>query len=117
VLTASTDFALLAAAANLARLPKALATLRADPLRCCHSNWNLPRRGHVHGIGKTAVSEINPVPLTELIVTRLDDTSKDGMVVAIQRELGQPIKLIGLGKQPDDLQPFAVKQFAQALFE
>jgi len=111
VLTASTNFALLAAAANLARLPKALAALRADPLRCRHSNWNLPRRGQVHGIGKTAVREINPVPLTELIVTKLGDTSKDGMVVAIQRELGQSIKFIGLGEQPDDLRPFDLKQF------
>lgn len=117
VLTTSTDIALLAAAANLDRLRKALAALRADPPRCRRPKRNFSRRGHVHGIGKTAVCEINPVPLTELIVTKLDDTSKDGMVVTIQRELGQPIKLIGLGKQPEDLQPFAVKQFAQALFE
>ena len=44
-------------------------------------------------------------------------TSKGGMVVAIQKELGLPIKFIGLGEQPDDLQPFDAKQFAQALFE
>src|SRR6202142_3735867 len=57
------------------------------------------------------------VPLTGLIVTKLDGTSKGGMVVAIQQELGLPIKFIGLGEQPDDLQPFDAKQFAQALFE
>jgi len=57
------------------------------------------------------------VPLTGLIVTKLDGTSKGGMVVAIQKELGLPIKFIGLGEQPDDLQPFDPKQFAQALFE
>jgi fused signal recognition particle receptor len=57
------------------------------------------------------------VPLTGLIVTKLDGTSKGGMVVAIQKELGLPIKFIGLGEQPDDLQPFDAKQFAQALFE
>ena len=56
------------------------------------------------------------VPLTGLIVTKLDGTSKGGMVVAIQKELGLPIKFIGLGEQPDDLQPFDAKQFAQALF-
>ena len=56
-------------------------------------------------------------PLTGLIVTKLDGTSKGGMVVAIQKELGLPIKFIGLGEQPDDLQPFDAKQFAQALFE
>lgn len=56
------------------------------------------------------------VPLTGLIVTKLDGTSKGGMVIAIQRELGLPIKFIGVGEQPDDLQPFDPKQFAAALF-
>jgi fused signal recognition particle receptor len=56
------------------------------------------------------------VPLTGLIVTKLDGTSKGGMVVAIQKELGLPIKFIGLGEQPDDLQPFDARQFAEALF-
>ncbi|MEY2407957.1 MAG: fused signal recognition particle receptor [Verrucomicrobiota bacterium] len=57
------------------------------------------------------------VTLTGLVVTKLDGTSKGGMVVAIQKELGIPIKFIGLGEQPDDLQPFDAKQFAGALFE
>ncbi len=55
-------------------------------------------------------------PLSGLIVTKLDGTSKGGMVVAIQKELGLPIKYVGLGEQPDDLQPFDAKQFAEALF-
>ena len=55
-------------------------------------------------------------PLSGLIVTKLDGTSKGGMVVAIQKELGLPIKFIGLGEQADDLQPFDAKQFAEALF-
>jgi len=57
------------------------------------------------------------VTLTGLVVTKLDGTSKGGMVVAIQRELGLPIKFVSLGEQPDDLQPFDAKQFAEALFE
>ena len=57
------------------------------------------------------------VPLTGLVVTKLDGTSKGGMVVAIQRELGLPIKFVGLGEQADDLQAFDAEQFAQALFE
>jgi len=57
------------------------------------------------------------VPLTGLVVTKLDGTSKGGMVVAIQKELGLPIKFVGLGEQPDDLQPFDPRQFAEALFE
>jgi fused signal recognition particle receptor len=56
------------------------------------------------------------VPLTGLVVTKLDGTSKGGMVVAIQKELGLPIKFIGVGEQADDLQPFDPKQFAEALF-
>jgi fused signal recognition particle receptor len=56
------------------------------------------------------------VPLSGLIVTKLDGTSKGGMVVAIQKELGLPIKFVGLGEQADDLQPFNAKQFADALF-
>jgi len=63
------------------------------------------------------VREFNKaVPLTGLIVTKLDGTSKGGMVVAIQKELGLPIKFVGLGEQADDLQPFDAKQFAGALF-
>jgi fused signal recognition particle receptor len=56
-------------------------------------------------------------PLTAIIVTKLDGTSKGGMVVAIQKELGLPIKFIGISEQRDDPQPFDSKQFAQALFE
>jgi fused signal recognition particle receptor len=57
------------------------------------------------------------VPLSGLIVTKLDGTSKGGMVVAIQKELGLPIKFVGLGEQADDLQPFDARQFAEALFD
>jgi fused signal recognition particle receptor len=56
------------------------------------------------------------VRLTGLIITKLDGTSKGGMAVAIQRELGLPIKFVGLGEQADDLQPFDARQFAAALF-
>ncbi len=74
--------------------------------------------------GSTGMNALNQarefnkaVPLTGLIVTKLDGTSKGGMVVAIQKELGLPIKFVGLGEQTDGLQPFDAKQFAQALFE
>jgi fused signal recognition particle receptor len=55
-------------------------------------------------------------PISGLIVTKLDGTSKGGMVVAIQKELGLPVKFVGLGEHADDLQPFDAKQFAAALF-
>ncbi len=74
--------------------------------------------------GSTGMNALNQarefhkaVPLTGLIVTKLDGTSKGGIVIAIHKELGLPIKFIGLGEQPDDLQPFDAKQFAAALFE
>jgi fused signal recognition particle receptor len=56
------------------------------------------------------------VKLTGLVITKLDGTSKGGAVVAIQRDLGIPVKFIGVGEKPDDLQPFDAKEFAEALF-
>ncbi|MFT4690522.1 MAG: signal recognition particle-docking protein FtsY [Verrucomicrobiia bacterium] len=56
------------------------------------------------------------VPLTGLVITKLDGTSKGGMVVGIHKEMKLPVKFIGLGEQPDDLQPFDAKHFAEALF-
>jgi len=65
----------------------------------------------------TQAREFNKtVSLTGLVITKLDGTSKGGMVVAIHQELDLPIKFIGLGEQPDDLQPFDAAQFAKALF-
>lgn len=54
--------------------------------------------------------------VTGLVVTKLDGTAKGGIVVAIARELKIPVKFVGLGEQPDDLQPFDPPQFAAALF-
>lgn len=56
-------------------------------------------------------------PLTGIILTKLDGTAKGGIVVAIQRELGLPIKFIGTGEQIDDLQPFDPQSFVSNLFE
>ena len=56
------------------------------------------------------------VPLTGLVITKLDGTSRGGMVVAIQHELDLPVKFIGLGEQPDDLRPFSAPDYARALF-
>ncbi|HTG45330.1 MAG TPA: signal recognition particle-docking protein FtsY [Verrucomicrobiae bacterium] len=56
------------------------------------------------------------VTLTGLVITKLDGTSKGGMVAAISQELGLPVKFVGLGEQADDLQPFSAAGFASALF-
>ncbi len=55
-------------------------------------------------------------PLTGVIVTKLDGTAKGGILVPIVRELGVPIKFIGVGEQPGDLQPFDSQEFVRALF-
>jgi len=55
------------------------------------------------------------VGLTGLVLTKLDGTAKGGMVVRIYRELGVPIKLIGVGEQLEDLQPFDPKAFVDSL--
>ena len=54
-------------------------------------------------------------PLTGLIITKLDGTSRGGALVGIYRELKLPIYFVGLGEQPDDLQPFSAKNYANAI--
>ncbi len=53
--------------------------------------------------------------LTGIILTKLDGTAKGGIVIAIARELGVPVKFVGLGEGIDDLQPFDAREFTQAL--
>ena len=55
------------------------------------------------------------VGLTGLILTKLDGTAKGGIIVRIHRELGVPIKLVGVGERLEDLQPFDPKAFVDAL--
>lgn len=55
-------------------------------------------------------------PLTGLIVTKLDGSSRGGALVGIYRELKLPIYFVGLGEQPEDLQPFCAADYAQAIF-
>ncbi|MFC7402651.1 signal recognition particle-docking protein FtsY [Citricoccus sp. GCM10030269] len=55
------------------------------------------------------------VNITGIALTKLDGTAKGGIVVAIQRQLGVPVKLVGLGEGPDDLAPFNAEGFVDAL--
>lgn len=55
------------------------------------------------------------VDVTGIVLTKLDGTAKGGIVVAIQRQLGVPVKLIGLGEGADDLAPFETEAFVDAL--
>ncbi|MGY2875464.1 fused signal recognition particle receptor [Marmoricola sp. URHA0025 HA25] len=55
------------------------------------------------------------VDVTGIVLTKLDGSAKGGIVVAVQRELGVPVKLVGLGEGPDDLAPFDPEAFVDAI--
>jgi fused signal recognition particle receptor len=55
------------------------------------------------------------VDVTGIVLTKLDGSAKGGIVVAVQRDLGVPVKLVGLGEGPDDLAPFDAGAFVDAL--
>jgi fused signal recognition particle receptor len=57
------------------------------------------------------------VDVTGIVLTKLDGTAKGGIVFRVQRELGVPVKLVGLGEGPDDLAPFEPAAFVDALLE
>ena len=57
------------------------------------------------------------VDVTGIVLTKLDGTAKGGIVVAVQRKLGVPVKLIGLGEGPDDLAPFDPAAFVDAILD
>lgn len=71
--------------------------------------------------GQNAVSQArefkNAAPITGLILTKLDGTAKGGIVLSIRRELGIPVKFIGVGEQIDDMRPFDGEAFTAALFD
>jgi len=55
------------------------------------------------------------VDISGIVLTKLDGTAKGGIVVSVQRELGVPVKLVGLGEGPDDLAPFEAETFVDAI--
>ena len=55
------------------------------------------------------------VDVTGVVLTKLDGTARGGIVIAVQRELGVPVKLVGLGEGPDDLAPFDAVEFVEAI--
>ena len=59
----------------------------------------------------------NAAEITGLVLNKLDGTAKGGIVLSIKRELGIPVKFIGVGEKIDDMQEFDNKEFVQALFE
>jgi fused signal recognition particle receptor len=57
------------------------------------------------------------VDVTGIVLTKLDGTAKGGIVVSVQRQLGVPVKLVGLGEGPDDLAPFDPEAFVDAILD
>jgi fused signal recognition particle receptor len=57
------------------------------------------------------------IDVTGIVLTKLDGTAKGGIVIAVQRELGVPVKLVGLGEGADDLAPFVAEDFVDALLD
>ena len=73
------------------------------------------------GTGQNAISQARQfaeaVPLTGLVITKLDGTAKGGAIVGVSEESGLPVRLIGVGEQVEDLRDFDAADFAKALFE
>ena len=71
--------------------------------------------------GQNALSQaklfMEVAPITGIVLTKLDGTAKGGIAVAIQSELGIPVKYVGVGEKIDDLQKFDANDFVNALFE
>lgn len=71
--------------------------------------------------GQNAVSQAkefkNAADITGLVLTKLDGSAKGGIVFSIKKELGLPIKYIGVGEKADDMEPFDAHDFVKALFE
>ncbi len=70
--------------------------------------------------GQNAVTQAKlfgeTVPLTGVVLTKLDGTAKGGVVISVKEELGVPVKWIGVGERVDDLEPFKADEFVRALF-
>ncbi len=59
----------------------------------------------------------NSADITGLVLNKLDGTAKGGIVISIKKELGIPVKFIGVGEKIDDMQEFDAEEFVKALFE
>ena len=64
-----------------------------------------------------AVQFASVTKITGIVLTKIDGTSKGGIVIGISSEMNIPVKYIGVGEKIEDLQRFDAKQFAEALFE
>ena len=70
--------------------------------------------------GQNAIAQArifrDAIDITGIFLAKLDGTAKGGIVLAIRDELGVPVKLIGVGETPDDVEPFDPDAFIEAMF-
>ena len=97
-------------------LKKMVRVLRKKDAAAPHHRWLV-----IDGsLGSNSIDQARKfheaIELTGLIVTKLDGTSRGGALAGIYRELGLPIYFVGLGEQPDDLRPFTVENYVNAVF-
>ncbi len=100
----------------MGELEKIIRVLKKKDELAPHHRWLI-----VDGsIGSNSIEQARvfhkAVDLTGLIITKLDGTSRGGALVGIYRELNIPIYFVGLGEQPDDLQPFTIDNYVSAVF-
>lgn len=73
------------------------------------------------GTGQNAISQatefLDTLPVSGLVLTKLDGSAKGGVIFAVARQLGIPVRFIGVGEGIDDLRPFSATGFVAALFE
>ena len=100
----------------MGELEKIIRVLKKKDESAPHHRWLV-----VDGsIGSNSIEQARvfhqAISLTGLIITKLDGTSRGGALVGIYRELNIPIYFVGLGEQPDDLQPFTIDNYVSAVF-
>jgi fused signal recognition particle receptor len=72
-------------------------------------------------VGQNAMAQIRTfgqtLPLTGIVLTKMDGTARGGIVVALKEEFDLPVKFIGVGEKMDDLLPFEIEAFAEEVLE
>lgn len=96
-------------------LAKLKRVLQKKDSRCPHHAWLvLDGSTGTNGLAQARIFH-QKFGLTGLVITKLDGTSKGGALVSIYRELKIPVYFLGLGEQPDDLQPFSILSYIDSL--
>jgi fused signal recognition particle receptor len=96
-------------------LSKLKRVLQKKDSSCPHHSWLvIDGSTGTNGVAQAKIFH-EKFGLTGLVITKLDGTSKGGSLVSIYRELKLPVYFLGLGEQPDDLQPFSVEAYLDSL--